>query len=78
MRGVGGARQVVAVSAPIRPDVRARFRATVARGIARADREQAAELARLRPARRLTGEERRRLHINPRARRPAGAREEDD
>jgi hypothetical protein len=36
----------------IRPDVRERFRAVVARAIAKADRERAAELAKVRPYRR--------------------------
>jgi len=36
----------------IRADVRARFQAVVARGIARADRERLEELARIRPVRR--------------------------
>ena len=36
----------------IRPEIRARFRAIVRRGIERADREQAEELARIRPYRR--------------------------
>jgi hypothetical protein len=50
------------MSAPPRPDVRRRFQAVVRRGLARADRERAAELARLRPAPRQTVEARRRLH----------------
>lgn len=34
-----------------RPEIRERFRVVVARGIARAEREQAEQLARLRPTR---------------------------
>jgi hypothetical protein len=40
------------MNAGMRPDVRARFRAVVARGLARADREIAEELAKVRPYRR--------------------------
>ena len=46
----------------LRPDLRARFDAAVRRGLTRADRERAADLARIRPARRLTDQERKRLH----------------
>ena len=38
------------MNAPIRPDIRLRFRAVVARGWARAGREMADELRALRPA----------------------------
>ncbi|MEX2221401.1 MAG: hypothetical protein WEG40_06355 [Candidatus Rokuibacteriota bacterium] len=64
----------------LRPDLRARFQAAIRRGLARADREQAAEMARIRPARRPTAQDRGRVHdaiTTPRARRPAAAREED-
>jgi len=44
------------------PDLHARFRATVQRGLARADREQREELARILPARPQTAEDRRHVH----------------
>jgi hypothetical protein len=43
----------------IRPDVRMRFREIVRRGIERADREQAEELAKIRPYRRRSWTDRR-------------------
>jgi hypothetical protein len=45
-----------------RPDLQARFREVVARGLARAEREHRAHMARLRPRRKQTPAERRRLH----------------
>jgi len=65
----------------IRSEIHKRFLAVVQRGLARADRERAEHLAALRPPRRLTDQERGRLHdfiTNPRTRRPAAAREEED
>ena len=50
------------MSTPIRPALHRRFQTVVRRGLAGADRERAAELARRRPVRRQTAEERRRLH----------------
>jgi len=46
----------------MRPDLRARFRATVQRGFDRADRERREALARIQPAPRQTAQERRWVH----------------
>jgi hypothetical protein len=65
----------------LRPELRVRFDAAVRRGLARAERDRAAELARIRPARRLTDEERKRIDgeiADPHAHRRAAAPEEDD
>jgi hypothetical protein len=55
-----------------RPEIRDRFRAVVARGIARADREIAAHFARLAALPKLPSESRERISElrRPRARRP--------
>jgi hypothetical protein len=65
------------MSRSARPEIRARFRAVVARGLARAERELAEHLVSLRPGAALDARaERRRVHglitAPPASRRPRG------
>jgi hypothetical protein len=56
-----------------RPNLHERFRQVVARAVARAEREHAEHLAGLRPRRRQTSADRRRLHVEMTAPPPRSA-----